>query len=304
MRPDDSTASGAVVARGAAQAQRKRQQAQAQARPKRKQAQSWEDQLFFARLRRHTKWMFVLLALVFGVGFVAFGVGSGSTGIGDILRGNFFGGGGSSVNSQIKSDQKKIAANPADMQVYIDLAGLYRQKQDTASAIRTLEKAATVKPKNVEVLGALAGLYRNEAETVRNDAQVAYNNFAAASVTPPGLDASSTLGQALTSDPLSQALKSNYSTAFSKMGTAFSKSENAYKRLAAASKGTADEVNAELQLGSVARDTYSVTGQTADAKLALGAYRRYLKLEPHGVQATLARQTIEQLQAVLPKAQR
>src|SRR5262245_601416 len=126
------------MARGAAQAQRKRQQAQAQARPKRKQAQSWEDELFFARLRRHTKWMFVVLALVFGVGFVAFGVGSGSTGIGDILRGNFFGGGGNSIGSQIKSDQGKIAAHPDDMPTYLDLAGLYRQKQNTASAIRTL----------------------------------------------------------------------------------------------------------------------------------------------------------------------
>jgi tetratricopeptide (TPR) repeat protein len=292
------------MARGAAQAQRKRQQAQPQARSKRKQAQSWEDQLFFARLRRHAKWMFVVLALVFGVGFVAFGVGSGSTGIGDILRGNFFGGGGNSVDSQIKSDQKKIAANPENMQVYVDLAGLYRQKQDTAGAIRTLEQAAKVKPKNVEVLNTLAGLYRNKAEEVRNAAQVAYNEFAAASVSPPGVDANSTLGQALTSDPLSEALKSNYSTAFTKMGTAFSKAENAYKRLAVASKGTADEVNAQLQLASVARDTYTLTGQPGDAKLALAAYRRYLKLEPHGVQATLARQTIAQLQAILPKGQR
>jgi tetratricopeptide (TPR) repeat protein len=291
------------MARGAAQAQRKRQQGQAQARAKRKQAQSWEDQLFFARLRRHTKWMFVLLALVFGVGFVAFGVGSGSTGIGDILRGNF-GGGSNSVDSQIKSDQKKIAADPENMQAYVDLAGLYRQKQDTASAIRTLEQAAKVKPKNVQVLNTLAGLYRNKAEEVRNDAQVAYNEFAAASVSPPGVDANSTLGQALTSDPLSQALKSDYSTAFTKMGTAFSKAENAYKRLAVAAKGTADEVNAQLQLASVARDTYTLTGQPNDAKLALAAYRRYLKLEPHGVQATLARQTIAQLQAILPKNQR
>src|SRR5919197_1762665 len=112
------------MARGAAQAQRKRAQAQPKAKPKRKQ-QTWEDQLFFARLRRHTKWMFVLLALVFGVGFVAFGVGSGSTGIGDILRGNVFGGGGNSIDSRIKDDQKKIKANPDNMNAYVDLANLY-----------------------------------------------------------------------------------------------------------------------------------------------------------------------------------
>src|ERR671922_2022520 len=46
-----------------------------------------EDAMFFPRLRRHAKWMFVFLALVFAVGFVGFGVGAGGTGIGDILRG-------------------------------------------------------------------------------------------------------------------------------------------------------------------------------------------------------------------------
>src|ERR671931_1268397 len=124
------------MARGAAQAQRKRPQAQQQKpKPKRKQ-QTWEDQLFFARLRRHTKWMFVLLALVFAVGFVAFGVGSGSTGISDIFRNGLFGGGGGSGTSgRGKDDQKKISANPKNIEAHRDLATLYQQKQETAQAI-------------------------------------------------------------------------------------------------------------------------------------------------------------------------
>ena len=51
-------------------------------------APSIEDTMFFPRLRRHAKWMFVFLALVFGLGFVVFGVGAGGTGIGDIFRGS------------------------------------------------------------------------------------------------------------------------------------------------------------------------------------------------------------------------
>ena len=35
-----------------------------------------EDTMFFPKLRRHAKWMFVFLALVFGVGFVVFGIGA------------------------------------------------------------------------------------------------------------------------------------------------------------------------------------------------------------------------------------
>ena len=44
--------------------------------------------MFFPKLRRQAKWMFVFLALAFGVGFVGFGVGGGGLGIGDILQGN------------------------------------------------------------------------------------------------------------------------------------------------------------------------------------------------------------------------
>ena len=42
-------------------------------RPRASTAPSIEDTMFFPRLRRHAKWMFVLLALVFGLGFVIFG---------------------------------------------------------------------------------------------------------------------------------------------------------------------------------------------------------------------------------------
>jgi tetratricopeptide (TPR) repeat protein len=286
------------MARGAAQAQRKRQET----RPKKKQAApSWEEQLFFSRLRRHAKVVYVLLAVVFALGFVVLGVGSGSTGIGDILRGNFFGGGGSSVGSRIKDDQKKLAKNPSNVAVSLDLATLYQQKQNTAAAIATLERANKAKPKNLDVLNRLAGIYRGQAEQAQTEAANAQAALAASSATPPGLDVNSTLGQAFASDPLSQSLKTKATDAYTKMGTAFSKSESAYRRVATAARGTAEEANAQLALAGVARDTLQVTGQPADAQLALKAYRRYLKLEPNGVQANLARQTIAQIEAILPK---
>ena len=36
---------------------------------------SVEDLMFFPKLRRKAKWVFLLLAIAFGLGFVAFGVG-------------------------------------------------------------------------------------------------------------------------------------------------------------------------------------------------------------------------------------
>jgi len=289
------------MARGAAQAQRKRQQQQP--KPKRK-AQSWEDQLFFARLRRHTKWMFILLALVFAVGFVAFGVGSGSTGVGGIgdIFNSVFGKSSSGIDSRIKSDQKKLAANPGDTSTAIDLSTLYQQRQDNAKALATLKDASAAKPKNLDLLNAIAGIYRNEASAARNDAAAAQNALASRAVTPPGLDLNSTLGQALGSDPLTQDLRTKATTAFSKLTSAYSKAENAYRDVAIAAKGTPQEPNAQLALASVAVEAVQITGQQSEIVLAANAYKRYLKLDPKGVSANQARQTLAQLQSFLPKS--
>jgi tetratricopeptide (TPR) repeat protein len=289
------------MARGAAQAQRKRAQAAAQPKRKQKAPPSWEEQLFFSRLRRHAKVIYVLLAVVFAAGFVLLGVGSGSGGVADVLSNLFHGSTGSSVGSQIKSDQKKIAAHPRNTEPYLDLATLYQQQQDQAAATATLESALKVKPKDIDVLSRLASIYQSQAETTRNAAADAQAALAAANTAPPGVDVNSNLGQAFTADPLSQTLKAKATDAFTKVGTAFTKAESSYKRLAAAASGTSEEANAQLQLASIAKDTLQVTGQPEHARLAIAAYRRYLKLEPQGVQATLAKQTIAQLQAFLPK---
>src|SRR5919197_3555298 len=74
-----------------------------------------EQTLFFQRIRRQAKWVFVFLAVVFAGSFVVFGVGSGSTGIGDLFRGDFggiFGGGGSSGSPSVSKAQKEGQKNP------------------------------------------------------------------------------------------------------------------------------------------------------------------------------------------------
>ena len=65
--------------------------APAPAGPKRPKRPAYEEQLFFGRLRVHAKWLFVFLALVFSLGFIFLGIGSGSTGISQIVE-NFFSG--------------------------------------------------------------------------------------------------------------------------------------------------------------------------------------------------------------------
>jgi tetratricopeptide (TPR) repeat protein len=283
------------MARGAAQTQRKR----AQEAPKRKQkaAPSWEEQLFFSRLRRHAKVMYVLLAIVFAAGFVVLGVGSGSTGIGDILQGKLFGGGGSSTSSQISDKQKAIQRHPKDVALYLDLAGLYQADQKESQALATLKKAERVAPKNIDVLNRIALIYSGRAGRARSSAENAQIAYLSNTTAPPGLDTSSQLGQALTSDPYSDALRNKASQAYSKMVTTYGKAENAYRQVVKAAAGTSEEPSAQLQLGSAA--------QTAgDVQTAVKAYERFLKIAPDDPNAAAVRQTLAQLKASVPNGQR
>jgi hypothetical protein len=277
------------MARGAAQAQRKRRPPEEPKR-KKKAAPSWEEQLFFSRLRRHAKVMYVLLAVVFAAGFVVLGVGSGSTGIGDILQGKLFGGGGSSTSSQIGSKQKAIARSPKDVSLYLDLAGLYQADQKESQALTTLRKAEKVAPKNVDILNRIALIYSSRAGRARSVAEDAQILYLSNTTAPPGLDTNSPLGQALASDPYSNALRSKASEAYSKMVTAYSAAEKAYRRVVTTTKGTSEEAGAQLQLASAA--------QTAgDIPTAVTAYERFLKIAPNDPNAAAVRQTLTQLKA-------
>lgn len=284
------------MARGAAQAGRK-QRPKEPPKKRKRAAPAYEQTMFFPRLRRQAKWVFVFLALVFAIGFVAFGVGSGSSGISDILRGNFFGGGGTSTSSLVKQKQQAIARNPQDISAYLDLAGLYQQDQDETNALATLSKAEQVAPKNFDVLNRIAGIYSGQAELERQAAQNAQVVYFESTVSPPGLDPSSTLGQAISGDPYSDVLKTRANEAYSKMVSAFTKAETAYKKLVTAAAGTSQEANAQLQLAGAAQ----ISGDTTTA---VNAYTRFLKIAPDSPNALAVRQTLEQLKASLPQSQR
>src|SRR5437763_2927314 len=153
------------MARGAAQARRKaakkpqtgtRKQAAARRPP------SIESTMFFPRLRRQAKWVFVFLAFVFAAGFVFFGVGSGSTGLGDLLRGNFniFGNNGGSTNSSaVKSALTKTNAHPNDPNAWNDLATAYQSDGKLSDANKAYEHVIKLRPNDVGALQNVAGYY-------------------------------------------------------------------------------------------------------------------------------------------------
>jgi len=252
-----------------------------------------EDTLFFPKLRAHAKWMFVLLAFVFASGFVFLGVGSGSSGLGDLLQGNwsdlFSSTSGSSA--QVKKDRKRIDSNPKDYAAYKDLAAALAADDKLDEAITTLQQLKSLRPKDVDGLTQLAGLYLRKADVARTEA-LAVQAEAATVVSPSTFTpASGDLGKAYQSlsGPVVSAIQNQVnqklSAAYSKVTGAYSQAVAAYQDVA---KVSPNDPSIQFALAQTAE-------QASDTKTAIAAYKRFLKLAPEDPTAPAIRQRLKQL---------
>jgi cytochrome c-type biogenesis protein CcmH/NrfG len=288
------------VARGTQHRKRRpaadaRSAAVAQPRKKQKPPQ-WQDELFFQRLRNHAKWMFVLLALAFALGFVFFGVGSGSTGISDLLQNalNF----GSSGGTSLSKLEKKTQKHPQEAQAWRDLATAYEQKQRPQDAVNALERYTALRPKDQGALAELASQYGRLATNYSNDYQAAQLDaasqsspgaaFAPASTTPFGKAFND---PAALKDPIASAVQTlastRQSTAYSNYQTAQKNAEAAYAKLSALSP---NDATTQIQLGQAAQ-------AAGDTKAAVAAYKKFLKLAPADPLAPQVKQVLKSLAA-------
>jgi cytochrome c-type biogenesis protein CcmH/NrfG len=237
--------------------------------------------MFFPRLRTHAKFMFVFLALVFGVGFVVFGVGSSlPSGVADILRNS-----GSSNLASIKDAQKKVDENPKDASAQLELSQAYQRNGDIDKAIAALKKYTQLRPKDVDQLQTLAGLYTTQGGRAQQDAQIANAQYLAAS----GVSsfAPTNLFQ---NGPLDQAVLDKASKASSE----------------ASAKGTSAYRNAAAAYGKITKlhprqaENWFLLGLAAesanDTKLALTGYRKFLQLSPDASESAAVKQKIQQLE--------
>jgi tetratricopeptide (TPR) repeat protein len=255
-------------------------------------ASSIEQTLFFSRIRKRAKWVFVFLALSFAIGFVVFGVGtSGGGGIGDILQGRSSSPGG---GPSVESAQKKVAAHPKDATALRELATALENEGRSDEALPILERYTRVQPKDDAALSELAGLYLTRAGRLRNEAQQAQLN---AQLAAPGTDllppTTTPLGRELGDLAVSNALLSQaqreLNDKLTTMEQAYRQAQQVYERIVVLRP---DDAAAQLDLGNAAVSA-------GDTTVALAAYRRYLELAPDDPQAPLVRQQIKRVQASL-----
>src|SRR6266566_1721020 len=269
------------MARGAAQARRKAAKSQPGGRKQAaaRRPPTIEQTMFFPRLRRQAKWVFLLLAFVF------FGVGSGSTGLGDLLRGNFniFGNNGGSTNSSaVQAALKKTQAHPKDPNAWNDLATAYQTDGKLTQANTALERLLKLRPNDTGALQRVAGFYETKATTKETEARNLQAQAPLSLTGVLGVSSASQIGQALSNDPTSQQLTQQAQAAFTEATTALQKDADLYKRLV---KLQPTDVNTQYHYAQLA-------DLTGDTTAALKAYRQVVKLAPTDPAAQAAKQRI------------
>ena len=243
--------------------------------------------MFFPKLRRNAKWVFLFLAIVFALGFVGFGVGAGGVGIGDVFRGTA----GASGVPSISESEKRITENPRDAAAFRDLATAYQAAGNTDEAIEALENFVVLKPKNAAALVDLASLYLVKVDEAQQRARVA--NIRAAYLAPGAAVVGFTQfgGSPLEPDAISGAVDRQLSqivqTELGQAQTAAAQAVDAYKRRAAI-----EPRNALFQL-----ELAQTAESAGDPASAVTAYEKFLELEPDDPNAPDVQARLKQLRA-------
>jgi tetratricopeptide (TPR) repeat protein len=254
-------------------------------------ARSYEDQMFFPRLRRQAKWMFVVLALVFGLGYVIFNVGGTipGTGLGDILQNA----GGGTGAPDVGDAEDKVEENPKDPAAKLALADALTQNNRSDEAIPVLESYLDLRPKDADVVSRLAGLYMGEGSRKQQEAALAQAEVQAAAPGTQFAPASGIVTQLRTQGEVSKALSAEANERLSRASgdaaAAFQQARDMYKLLA---QLTPDDSSVQFSLAQAAT-------QAGDYASAITAYKRFMRLAPDDPNVPAIRDHIKVLESQL-----
>jgi tetratricopeptide (TPR) repeat protein len=244
--------------------------------------------LFFMKLRRHAKWAYVVLALLFAITFAALGVGSGqSSGLDQIFSGlNIFGGSG---GTSVSKAEKEIEKHPNQAKGFRDLATAYEQKGDTGNAVSALQQYLDIKAKDADAWSELGGLQLQQGQDWAAKYQAAAAAQQAAAPSQPFLPASGKLATAVGTNPIEQALASEASGTtndyYQRATLGYQNAVQSYQQVATLRP---KDANAQFQVASAA--------QTAgEYDVAVTALKKYLKLNPSTPQRAQIENLIKQL---------
>ena len=245
--------------------------------------------MLFERIRRGQKPVFIFLAVMFGLGFVALGVGSGAGGInlGDLL--NTSSGGSGSISDL----SAKTREHPNDAAAWLQLAGAYQADHQTDAAIGAYLRYIGLRPKDPAGLTGGAALLELRAQQTQS--QLSKAQALASQYTSPSTASAAQslkLAPALShsvEDALAQPYNTRVQTLQSRLSSDYLQATAIRQKLV-----DLDPKNAPYQF-ALAQDAAAGRQYTTAAK----ALKAYLDLEPNLDAATRQQleQTLKALQA-------
>jgi tetratricopeptide (TPR) repeat protein len=245
--------------------------------------------MFFPRLRNQAKWAFVFLIIIFAGGFIFLGVGSGGLDLGQLLR-DAFGNRGSSGPS-VSEAQKQVQERPFNAIARKNLAQALEQKGRTDEAIAAWLEYGKLRPRDVTALRHLGDLELGQANIYFQQAQLASLAQAEAAAGTTFRPTTGKLAEALGQDPLAAAQTSkataDFSAASTKYQTAASRAIATYQQITKLQPENQEALFALAQAADTLRQT----------NVAIGAYKKLLKLDLDPTTKAQIRERIKTLQA-------
>jgi hypothetical protein len=154
--------------------------------------------MFFMRIRRHARWLFMFLAVLFALTFAFAGVGSGSTGVGDLMGsvGSIFGGsGGPNPVHDAQKQVDRAGSDPAKLAAALHLLGKAQVAKTLYSdAEGTYARYLRLRPGDVQARQELAAVYKNDSDV--------YGNSLGSVVSDVVQSAPSSLNGGIVTDPI------------------------------------------------------------------------------------------------------
>jgi len=248
-------------------------------------------------MRRQTKWVFAFLAIVFAGSFVFLGVGSGGSALTDFLNGNIhlFGSGGGPSE---KSLEHKVAKDPTNAKLRLQLAQLFAKNNHYDQAISAYGAYLKMKPSDTSAMQELGTVYAGKVQELQSAVQSPPTPPIAAinGVTP--ISSNSTLGTAIASlapvefgAPVLQAGEATQLQTL--LGKAVQKHVGVYLRIAKRTPG-----DSSLFLAAA-----NTAGTDGDITLEIKLYRQFLVKYPSDPLAPDIKRQVKKLEKQLESAQ-
>jgi tetratricopeptide (TPR) repeat protein len=126
--------------------------------------------MFFPKLRRRAKWVFLALAIAFAGGFLFFGVGAGGSGIGDYFS-DLFNRNPSATGASVDEALERLQDDPQNAEAQLELAQAYQAEGQVDEAIAAYERYRAAQPRDTDAMRALAALYGQKTAEAIDRAQ-------------------------------------------------------------------------------------------------------------------------------------